>query len=141
MLEAENHRHGIDTLTSRLGPGQIQPIIDVLVLDKFADPYRKGGRKLDQLCATYGVRHTGAHDAAGDALAACRLWPRIMAKHSRKFPGHTLGSLHQSQVGWRRAQMDSLRAYFDKKGTEHDGCCGEWPLHRACATAPVGGAA
>lgn len=140
LLEAENQRHGVDTLASRLGSGKIQPIVDVLVLDKYADPYRKGGRKLEQLCAVYGVRHTGAHDAAGDALAACRLWPRIMAKHSRKFPGHTLASLHQSQIGWRKEQMDGLREHFDKKGTEHDGCCPEWPIHSACAPARVGGA-
>lgn len=141
LLEAENRRHGIDTLTSRLGNGMVQPVIDVLVLDKFADPYRKGGRKLEQLCATYGVRHVGAHDAGGDALAACRLWPRVMAKHARKFGGQTVGSLHQSQVGWRKSQMDSLRAYFDKNGTQHDGCCGEWPLHQACLPTAVGGQA
>jgi len=133
MLEQENRRHGIDTLVDRLGPGKIQPILDVFVLDKYADPYRKGGRKLTDLCTTYGVHHVGAHDAAADALAAARLFPRIMAKHARKFPGHTLGSLHQSQIGWRRAQMDGLRAYFDKAGKPHDGCCGEWPIHTACA--------
>lgn len=132
LLEAENHRHGVDTLAAR---GSIQPVVDVYVLDKFADPYRKGGRKLDQVCATYGVTHVGAHDAGGDALAACRLWPRIMAKHSRKFPGMTLPALHQAQIGWRKAQMDSLRAYFDKNGTEHDGCNGDWPVRRTPAAA------
>lgn len=133
MLEAENRRHGVDTLASR---GSIQPVVDVFVLDKHADPYRKGGRKLDQMCATYGVVHTGAHDAAGDASAACRLWPRLMAKHGRKFPGMTLPALHQAQIGWRKAQMDSLRAYFDRQGTPHDGCCGSWPVHAGCC-APV----
>lgn len=140
LLEAECKRHSIDGLVTRLGVGRVGPIVDVLVLDKHVDPYRKGGRKLEQLCTTYDVRHTGAHDAAGDALAACRIWPRLMAKHARKFGGHTIGSLHQSQIGWRKDQADSLRAYFDKQGTEHDGVCGEWPLHRACATALVGGA-
>jgi DNA polymerase-3 subunit epsilon len=129
MLEAENRRHQVDALASR---GPVAPIVDVFVLDKFADPYRKGGRKLDQMCATYGVVHTGAHDAAGDALAACRLWPRLMAKHSRKFPGQSLPGLHHAQVGWRRRQMDGLRQYFDKQGTVHDGCCGSWPVHGAC---------
>jgi DNA polymerase-3 subunit epsilon len=132
ILEAENTRNQVDGLVARLGRGKVSPVVDVLVLDKFADPYRKGGRRLEQLCATYGVVHTGAHDAGGDALAAARLWPRIMAKHSRKFPGHTLPSLHQAQVGWRREQADGLRAYFDKNGIEHDGVCPEWPLHEAC---------
>lgn len=133
LLESENRRHGVDTLTSRLRNG-IGPIVDVSVLDKHADPYRKGGRKLEQLCSVYGVVHTGAHDAGGDALAACRIWPRLMAKHSRKFPAQTLGALHQAQVKWRREQTDGLRAYFDRKGQEHDGVCGAWPVHTdACA--------
>lgn len=135
LLEAECARHGVDGLIARLGVGKVSPVVDVLVLDKYADPYRKGGRKLEQLCAHYGVRHTGAHDAGADALAACRLWPRIMAKHASKFRGMTIASLHQSQVGWRKKQRDGLRDYFDRNGTVHDGCCGEWPLHRACAPA------
>ena len=138
LLEAENVRHGVDTLTSRLAKG-IGPVLDVLVLDKYADPYRKGGRRLEQLCEVYGVRHTGAHDAAGDALASARLFPKVMTAHARKFPSHSLGSLHQAQVTWRRDQQGSLRAYFDKKGTEHDGVCGEWPVHVHCA--PKAGAA
>lgn len=129
MLEHENARHAVDTLVDRLGQGGLQPVVDVYVLDKFADPYRKGGRKLTQVCEHYGVRHVGAHEAAADALAACRLWPRIMVKHSRKFPGQTLQSLHQSQVQWRKAQMDSLRAYFDRQGTVHDGCDPGWPVY------------
>lgn len=133
LFEAECARHGVEGLTARLGRAHIQPVIDVLVLDKHADPYRKGGRKLTALCDHYGVRHTGAHDAGGDALAACRLWPRIMGKHAGKFRGHTLGSLHQAQVGWRKEQQDGLRAYFDKRGQEHDGVCAEWPLHESCA--------
>lgn len=129
LFEVECHRHGIDTLTSRLGRGKLSPVVDVLVLDKYADRYRKGGRKLTDLCATYGVRHTGAHDATADCLAAARIWPKLMAKHARKFPGMTLGALHQSQVKWRKDQADSLRAYFDKQGIAHDGVDGGWPLH------------
>ena len=134
MFEAECARYGVDTLAARRGHvSKIGPIVDVLVLDKQADKFRKGGRKLEQLCATYGVRHTGAHDAAADALATCRLWPRIMAKHARKLSAPTIGALHQAQIGWRKEQMDSLRAYFDKKGEPHDGCCAEWPVHQTCA--------
>lgn len=128
ILEASNHREHIEGLLARLGHGRIQPIIDPFVLDKHADPYRKGGRKLTDLCATYDVRHTGAHDSAGDALAACRLWPRIIAKHAARFRGQSLPALHQSQVGWRRDQMVSLREYFDRTGKPHDGCDPGWPL-------------
>lgn len=145
LLEAENHRHGVEGLAARLDSlSKVQPIIDPFVLDKFAEPYRKGGRKLVDLCATYGVVHTGAHDAAADALAACRLWPRIMARHARKFPGTTLPGLHQAQVQWRREQCDGLREYFDKKGIEHDGVDVGWPFHTALPArlaVPVGATA
>jgi DNA polymerase III subunit epsilon len=133
MLEHENARQGVDTLVSRLGRGKVGPVFDVHVLDKHADPYRKGGRKLVDVCAHYGVIHTGAHDATADALATARLFGKVMAKHARKFPGMTIGALHQSQVGWRKTQMDGLRAYFDKNGIEHDGCDGGWPLYAAAA--------
>jgi DNA polymerase-3 subunit epsilon len=32
-------------------------------------------------------------------------------------------------VTWRREQADSLRAYFDKNGIEHDGVDPGWPVH------------
>lgn len=134
LLEAENRRHGIDTLLDRLGPGHIQPVIDVMVLDKYVDKFRKGGRRLENLCEVYGVRHVGAHDAAGDALATARIFPRLMAKHAAKFRGFTLGALHQAQIGWRRDQMDGLRRYFEKNGIEHDGCNGDWPIQRPPVT-------
>lgn len=137
MLEHENTRHHVDTLVSRLGHGKVGPIADVYVLDKHAEPYRKGGRKLTNLCDHYGVIHTGAHDATADALATARLFPKVMAKHARKFPGMTIGALHQAQVGWRKTQMDGLRAYFDKNGTEHDGCDPGWPLYQAATRLAV----
>jgi DNA polymerase-3 subunit epsilon len=145
MLEAENRRHGIDTLASRLGGKPLGPVIDPMVLDKYVDPYRKAicannkvpcgcgavDKKLTSLCLHYGVQHVGAHDAAGDALAACRLWPRIIARHPEKFRGFTLAALHQAQIGWRRDQMNSLRRYFDSNGIEHDGCAPDWPIYRS----------
>lgn len=138
MLEAENHRHGVDDLAVRLDKG-IRPIIDAHVLDKAAHAFRRGSRTLDATCAVYGVRHTGAHDSAGDALAAARLWPRIMEKHAKFFRGFLLPGLHEAQRQWRHEQMTSLRAYFEKEGKPHDGCCGEWPVHSACAPAMAGG--
>jgi DNA polymerase-3 subunit epsilon len=147
LLESENRRLEVPTLVERMGgASKIQPVVDVMVLDKKADsvaPYRRrrGSRKLSDLCSHYGVRLDDAHDSGADALAACLLWPKIMAKYPKSFPGHSLSSLHQSQVGWRKEQADGLREYFDRKGQEHDGVCGEWPLHRACSPALVAGGA
>lgn len=131
LLEAECARHGIEGLVIRRGhASKIAPIVDPLVLDKAVDKYRKGGRRLEQLCEVYGVRHTGAHDASGDALACCRLWPRIIARHPEAFRGFTLGALHQAQIAWRREQQISLAAYFNRIG-EHEKAATvstEWPI-------------
>lgn len=135
MLEAENRRHLLPNLAARLAPKQVAPIVDVHVLDKYADKYRKGGRKLSDVAAHYRVVNVGAHDAAGDALASCRLWPRVMEAHAEKFRGLNLAGLHAAQVKWRAEQMEGLRAYFDKNGIEHDGCDGAWPVQRTPAVA------
>lgn len=147
MLEAENARHGIDSLASRVAPKPIGPVIDPMVLDKQVDPYRKGicpcgcgaqNKTLSGLCLHYGVQLEGAHDAGADALAACLLVRAIVARYPTKFAGLTLGGLHMAQVMWRREQANSLRKYFDKNGIEHDGVPTGWPiLTRQVRTAEV----
>jgi DNA polymerase-3 subunit epsilon len=76
ILDRELRRHALPTLDERLNH-PIAPVIDVIVLDKQCDPYRKGSRKLVDLCAHYGVRIEGAHDSTADALAAARIAYRI----------------------------------------------------------------
>lgn len=143
MLEAENTRHGVDTLAARLAPGGVRGVVDPMILDKQRDPYRKvkGGcrcgcgatdKTLTGLCKHYGVLLAGAHDASADALAALRLAVRLAGEWP-EIARWKLDTLHKHQIEWRRDQMKSLRAYFDRNGTEHDGCCGEWPLHTSCA--------
>ena len=140
LLESENLRHQVDTLKSRMRRGNISPVIDPHVLDKQFSR-RKGSRKLVDVCAHYGVIHTGAHDAAGDAIATGRLVPLVMASAGaakEKVQHYSPVILHQAQVEWRAKQMDSLRAYFDRAGKSHDGCCGAWPVHMDCACHRVG---
>lgn len=159
LLEVELDRHGIDSLASRPSGvrGVVDPMVIDRAFDQYrkacykapgCDPetgvhectgcrggkFQCGGcgvhdRKLVSLCAHYGVPLTGAHDAAADALAAARLsvrlgglWPSIGR--------WKLGTLHEHQVTWKRDQMDSLRAFFDGKGIEHDGCDPDWPVRR-----------
>lgn len=166
LLEAENARHGVDTLASR--PVGITGVVDVQVLEKQFDQFRKqcyrapgcdpkakhhecggcrggkykcGGcgstdRTLTSLCNHYGIRHTGAHDASGDALATIRLahklaglWPEIGR--------WKLSTLHDKQIEWRRDHQLGLADFFRKQG-DHEaaaGVCPEWPLHQRCAGA------
>jgi len=142
LLEAELARNGLDTLASR--PAGVRGVIDPMVIEKQYDPYRKvkggcrGGKyacggcgvedkKLSSLCTHYQVRLDDAHNATADALAALRLawrlaqvWPDIARLR--------LETLHAHQIGWRKEQCDSLRAYFDRQGTAHDGIPGDWPI-------------
>lgn len=145
LTEAELARTGVDTLASR--PDGIRGVVDPMVIERAFDPYRKvkgedgcrGGKhdcggcgavdkKLTSLCAHYGVRHTGAHDAGGDALAAVRL-ARRLAGLWPEVGRWKLATLHAHQVTWRREQCDGLRAYFDRTGVEHDGVNGGWPVY------------
>jgi DNA polymerase III subunit epsilon len=151
VLDAELARHDLPTLVQRVAGHTVANVVDPQVLDKAYDPFRrvKGGctgskkgyncggcgatdKTLSGLCTHYGIVLAGAHDAGADALAAARLAVRIV----QGWPDAArlkLSTLHAHQVEWRREQRDSLRAYFDRAGTEHDGVCGSWPLHRGCA--------
>lgn len=130
LLESELARHGLPTVTERLGR-DIAPVIDPLVIDKHLS-YRKGSRKLADQCAHYGVRLDGAHDAGYDAMAAARLAWRIAQRHDR-IAETPLLTLHGEQQAWAAAQANSLRAYFDKSGKAHDGVDGTWPIRARTA--------
>lgn len=157
ILDRELRRHNLPTVEERLDR-LIAPVLDVYVLDKHLDPFRKGKRNLGALCEHYGVLHVGAHDSTGDALAAARVAYRMgllaqteptdydedqpapfpalarllghgqVALLYRELAAMSLDQLHAAQIGWRKTQCASLRAYFDQRGTKHDGIPGDWPL-------------
>lgn len=126
IIEAECARNSVPTLTERLAPKPITGIVDPFVIDKHYSR-RRGSRKLSDQVNHYKVILAGAHDAGADALAAARLVPRMIEAYP-ELRRMSLSKLHQSQIAWRAEQMDSLRAYFDRVGKEHDGCDPGWPL-------------
>lgn len=129
LLEHELHREGLQTVTELAG--DVLPVIDPFVLDKKLSR-RRGSRKLEDQCAHYGVTLDGAHDAGHDALAAARVAWRIGSAYPN-LAALSLAELHSEQIHWRKEQCDSLRAYFDSKGQEHDGVDGSWPVRRTAA--------
>lgn len=137
LLDRELRRHGLpatlpDLMTSQAGPcgpGVVGPIIDVRVLDKYFDPYRRGGRKLTDLCAHYNVRHDGAHNSSADAVAAARVLWAMTKRHPYLLDVSTV-DLHRNQVEWSAAQAADFAAYRRKIGKplpEHE-TTGEWPI-------------
>jgi len=90
VLAAECRRHALEIPAVLL----TAPVFDPSVIDKFLDRYRKSypygvspqqaaargipsSRTLEGMCKVYGVELDGAHDAAFDAIAACRIAYRI----------------------------------------------------------------
>jgi DNA polymerase-3 subunit epsilon len=94
MLDREARRHQVMALADEY-PAGIWPVIDVYVIDKWLDPYRKDSRKLYDLCQHYGVAHDGAHNAIYDTVAACRIAWKI---------GRLTSGTRQQILAWYKAR-------------------------------------
>lgn len=134
ILDRECVRHGLPTLSERLGGDQLGPVVDPLVLDRAADKYRKGPRKLEALAAHYRVELTDAHTAGADAQAALDVALRIAEKYPQLQVA--AGLLHRWQVDWHAAWAEGFEAYLHGKGSA-EVIDRAWPLRPATT---VGGA-
>lgn len=92
------------------------PVLDVLVIDRFYDKYRKGGRKLIDLCGHYGVAETEMlHDAQNDVEACVG----VLLQQCSKYPellSMSLDALYLSQQKWHRAWAENFSTYLISKG-------------------------
>lgn len=143
MLDRELRRNGLTPVENRLGR-PVGPIVDIFVIDKTLDRFRPGKRKLTDLCAVYGVRHGGAHDATEDALAAARVAYRMgqrgqqaiaepltvadiyqnrrhpleLAREWERFGRMTADELHERQAVWSADQAASLGQYWMRQANQ-----------------------
>lgn len=126
VLDRELRRYQLPTLQQRLGsettPG---PVIDPFILDKQADKYRRGSRKLEALAVHYGITLAAAHTADADALAALEVAVAI----GEKFPQLDVHpqQLHVWQIRWATEQAASFQEYL-RKTDPHAVIDSEWPL-------------
>lgn len=94
------------------------PVLDVLVIDRFYDKYRKGGRKLIDLCAHYGVDETEMlHDAQNDVEACIA----VLLKQCSKYPemlSMGLDALYLSEQDWHRDWAENFSRYLVSKGSD-----------------------
>ncbi|GLP64247.1 hypothetical protein TUSST3_08670 [Streptomyces sp. TUS-ST3] len=126
VLDRELRRHGLATLQQRLGsamsPG---PVIDPFILDKQADKFRRGSRKLEALAVHYGVTLAAAHTADADALAAVEVAVAI----GEKYPELQVHpeQLHVWQIRWAAQQAASFQEYL-RKTDPYAVIDGDWPL-------------
>lgn len=120
LLRYECLRHGIPWVEERAGL-PLAPVIDVYVLDKYVDPYRRGSRKLADgdkgpgMATHYGVTLVGAHDAVADTLAAVEVARRIGERYPDEIGTMGLFSLHAQQSDWKFEQAAGLEYWFRHK--------------------------
>jgi DNA polymerase-3 subunit epsilon len=123
ILDREARRYGLEPLPAGAG-GLV--VVDPYVIDKAVDKYRRGSRRLVDLCAHYEVPIGDAHTADADAIAACRVAWRQATRYSR-LADMALPELHEAQAGWAAEQAASLQQFLRKSDpTAH--CPTDWPL-------------
>lgn len=99
--------------------------MDFPVIDKQADKFRRGSRKLADVATVYGVQLDKAHNAEADVVAAMKIAMRLPEVHpALAVPGPTL---HAWQIKWRAEQCASLQDYF-RKTDPAAVVNGEWPI-------------
>ncbi|MGA4838932.1 3'-5' exonuclease [Streptomyces sp. G45] len=127
LLSAELRRHGLPSLTDRLGGADPAPVVDPYTIDRAVDRYRRGKRNLEAVCTEYGVVLDAAHDAASDALAAARLACAIAERHG-KVADLGPAELHRRQVRWYAAWAADFQSFLRRKGDAGAVVDGVWPL-------------
>jgi DNA polymerase-3 subunit epsilon len=139
ILDRELRRHGL--LVPRWEDARV---VDPHVIDKWLHRFRRGSRKLVDVCAHYGVELDGAHDAGADALAAARLayvlakrgavearYPEVVQMRATwKRVRDDLDALHAAQVVMAADQARGLRAYFERQGKTEEAASvvEDWPV-------------
>lgn len=127
LLDAELRRHGLATLAERTG-GPVLPVIDPLVLDRAMDRYRRGKRRLIDLCRVYGVEGTnGLHTADVDVLATLDVLAALMARFP-ELAVMDVAALHQLQVRAHREWAESFTAWLLRQGVTRPGPEPYWPI-------------
>jgi len=126
------------TITDRLlkthfGKGLVEagwrgPIIDVMVLDRTLDKFRRGKRTLTALCETYEVECTNAHNALADARVGFPLARAIFERYDSMLCTMTSEELLNYQDRSYRSNAHSLNDYRLKQGQEPITLYETWPI-------------
>lgn len=127
LLDAELRRHGLPTVVQRLGRSA-GPVIDPLVLDRAEDRYRRGKRRLGDLCGRYGVETPEAlHAAHVDVVATLDVLDCLVARFPR-LAELDLTALQAYQVHAHQAWAESFNAWRTRQGFAGPGAGPDWPV-------------
>lgn len=126
----------IDSLCQRLGTasleqrGGVGPVLDILILDRHFDKWRKGARKLADLCLHYGVTLADAHAAVEDAEASLSVFETMQVQYPaiEEIP---VSAINETLRAWYQEWLASFSTYLEKRG-EGPVSVGryEWPIHQ-----------
>lgn len=109
---AEATRHNVATVNL-----DGRHVVDPLVIDRQVDRYRKGGRKLGDVCRHYGIDLINAHTSDADTLATLRLAYKIAQRYPTEVGLPTLSILHENQRVWHRTWSQRMATFLRKKAT------------------------
>jgi hypothetical protein len=90
-------------------------VIDVLVIDRAMDKFRRGKRNLTALCEHYGVEMKDAHTAGGDVIASFGV-AQALANAFPDLAAMSIEELHANQVIWHRDWAEHFSEYRVGKG-------------------------
>lgn len=132
VLECDLDRNGLPSMRERMEGRDPITLLDPYVIDKATDRYRRGKRKLGNVCEHYGVTLTDWHTADADAWAALRVMDAIADRYP-DLGEMGAAALFGQQQAWARQQAASLQDYFrsEKAGDARDPDVvidGSWPL-------------
>lgn len=126
VLDAELVRHGLADLDARRGTVPML-LVDPLVIDRHLDRYRKGKKRLEDLCRVYGVALDDAHTADADALATARVAWRLAERYPDELAD--LVALQERQAQWHRAWAEDFEAYLREHVDPTAEIGRSWPRH------------
>ena len=112
LYRAECARHGVVAVDL-----DGRHVVDPLVIDREVDRYRKGGRKLGDVCKHYRVELVDAHTSDADTLATLRLAYMIARRFPRQVGMVDLSALHASQRVWHRTWAQRMATFLRKEAT------------------------
>lgn len=120
---------------SLVAAGWRGPVIDLLVIDRHVDQWRKGSRRLGDLCAHYGVELSSAHECVADVEATIRCL-LVLAGRFEEISSMASETLDAAQERWYREWAEGFDRYRVSRGqpplARHEL---HWPLATAPGTA------
>ena len=114
-------------MRSRLGR-ELGPIADPLVLDRAVDRYRRGKRRLGDLCEVYGVHVDEAlHTAEVDVAATLDVLEALAAAHPQ-LSELSPDELVAYQARAHRTWAESFNEWLARKNPSRTPAQTAWPL-------------